>query len=70
MDLAEIISKNKAKTEAIAIALTRIFNAVFWNKIKKYSRITIGLVLKLHSQQKFSGVVHRPAAPDFSELAS
>jgi hypothetical protein len=47
MDLAEIISKLKAKNAAIAIAMARIFNVVFWNKIQKYSRITVGSVLNL-----------------------
>jgi hypothetical protein len=47
MDLAEIISKNKAKNVGIALVTPRLFNAVFWNKIKKYSRITFGSVLKM-----------------------
>jgi hypothetical protein len=46
MDLAEIFSNHKAKNAAIAIALARIFNAVFWEKIKKYSRITLDSVLQ------------------------
>jgi hypothetical protein len=45
MDLAGIFSENKAKNTGIALANPRLFNAIFWKKIKKYSRITIGSVL-------------------------
>jgi hypothetical protein len=47
MDLAEIISKSKAKNVVIALAMARLFNAVFWNKIKKHSRISIGSGLSI-----------------------
>jgi predicted transcriptional regulator len=46
MDLAEIFSENKAKNVGIALATPRLFNAIFWKKIKKYSRITFVTVLK------------------------
>jgi hypothetical protein len=48
MDLAEIFLENKAKNVGIALANLRLFNAIFWKKINKSSRITIGLVLRRH----------------------
>jgi hypothetical protein len=45
MDLAETFLENKAKNVGIALANLRLFNAIFWKKINKSSRITIGSVL-------------------------
>ena len=45
MDLAGIFPENKAKNIGIALANPRLFDAIFWKKINKYSRITMVAVL-------------------------